>query len=406
MTAGIRAVIGGAASRVQDYDASLNGSIGTTFAGTGTPDNTWRRYGVARLRGGTRVAQTLFDGTNWLLQVGTLSSATITWGATETLSDISTVANACAQPVVFSDTLVGVIYRDSEGTPQIQATTYSVATNTLTPDQTLNLAQAPALTVVGVSVDRVSATRAIVFYPNSSGYPTVIGINASAGNLTKDASAAVIESNGMGDESVAIRSIGGGGLVADYNKSNALYGSVITDSGSGTSAGSPAQKTATTVSAPWLCAGDGGGIGGCSRTATGGLWPFRSSSGAIDDEFTNTSTSAQLWPIGRPLGQGVYNGADLAGAWLGDVDGDGYLWAAQPCTPAAQAGKIHLLFMGFNGAAGTPEDSMRQVLKLATSSATDMVAGSMRVIDIDATTMWLSYIEATNADYKYLIVKL
>jgi hypothetical protein len=394
---------GGAASKVLSYDGSLNGVIGDVEALTGTPDNNWSRFGADFL--GSLAAFTYYDGTNWKLKVGTLSGTTITWGSAVTISGTTPpAANAVISVCILSSSLLAIGYKDSEGTPQFEIKTYSISGTTLTLDQTLNVAQATAATNYGVSLARVSASRLIALYPNSSTYPTVVGINASAGSLTRDASSTVIVSSAIGEETLAIRYCGGSGLLAFYSRSNALFRAAITDGGTSTSAGAEAQATPTTSGSPVAAAGSTGGVASVSGTGTGGIYPFTVSGGTITDEFLNTSTSDKLVPMGC-IHTSNAAASDFKGAWLENPDGDGYSWAVFPCNPGNESGCISALFIGVSET-GDVANTLRQTVRKITSSATNRRARTGKIVGVDSTTFILFYIDDTNADYKYLVCKL
>lgn len=389
-------------SLVANYNGSNNGSIADVALCSGTPDATWGRFG-ADYYGGL-VAVTFYDGTNWKVQAGTLSGTVITWGSAVTISGMN-ASNPTAHVCILSSTLLAVAYNDNEGTSQSEVKTYGISGTTLTLDQTLNVAQAPASTPNCYSMARVSSSRFIMLYANSSNYPTVIGINASTGSLTKDASATVLDSTTLGDDSMTLKFIGSGKLTAFYNLGNVLYRSTVTDTGTGTSATTLVQLAPSTTSGPYAACGTDGGIASGSGTSTGALYPFRASSGVIDDDFTNTSTSDKILQTASLFSTNM-QGAVLSGAWLQNPDSDGYSYAVFPCCPGNQASKIYAAFIGINTVSGNVEDSLRQFVKLLTASATNRRQRNGRIIGVDNTTFILFYIDETNADYKYLVCKL
>lgn len=393
----------GAVSRVLGYNGSLNGAVGDVVTLSGTPDNTWGRFGCDYNAG--VAAMVYFDGTDWSVKVGTLSGTVITWGSAVVLSGTATVANLVPNVCVLSSSLLLVGYKDNEGTPQYEVKSFSISGTSLTLDQTLNVAQTAGASTEGIFFAKVSASRVVAMYRNASGYPTVIGVNASFGSLTKDGTAAVLISSSPTEETLCINSIGSGKLHVSCAISSALYAAVVTDSGSSTSSTTMVQKTGSTTGIPVSAAGSDGGVAFGSGTVSGTMYPFRVSAGSIAAEFTDTNQVDSVKPAAFPHSTGAA-GADLRGAWLANPEGTNYSFALFPCCPGNQAGKIYGLFIGFETSSGSPEQTLTQHVRLITASATNRRARNARIVGVDSTTFILFYINDTDADYKYLVGKL
>lgn len=387
-----------AVSRVLGYDGSLNGAVGYLAALTGTPDSTWYNFTVDALD--NLVAACYYDGSVYKLVAGTLSGTTITWGTA------LTVANVDGQPQVkiITASLLIIGYRDTEGTPKFECKTYGISGTTLTLDQTVNVASIYTSNNA-ISFAKVSATRVIAAYANTSRYPTVIGLDVGAGTLTVDGAATIIQSAATAGEDLNLNFLGVDKLIVAYAVSTTMRAAIVTNaSGSTSAAASYAISSSSTNANVLTCGGDKTFLAASHASQVGAIYAFRHSGGAIDSEWLKTANVGSIFTLARGITEQLTS--EAAGATLGDVDGEGIIWhLALVNVGGSPYTDIYGLFIGFNGTLGTPQDTMQQCIKLLKSSS-GRAERYGRVVAINASTFVIFWIDEVNADYKYMVGKL
>lgn len=177
---------GGVSYKVLDYNNSKNGTpvVAINSSGSGQHFNMSNVAGLTALFGrdnanGYKLALSTDDGA--------------TFGTPLVVTGIA--VGAPISVAVLSTSLVAVAYCDSTNYyPTVK--TFTVSGTTPTLDQTLTINSSGASTrTKNVHIRRATSGRLWCMYENSSSYPAAIGVNASAGSLTKDVSAAVLRSN-------------------------------------------------------------------------------------------------------------------------------------------------------------------------------------------------------------------
>lgn len=386
-----------ALSRVTNYDGSLNGAVGDVFNGTG---GTAVEFSVSSL--GNLIAFCFYDGaaSAYKIVAGTISGTVITWGTPVTITDND---DHPFIKIISSNRLI-IGYRDTEATKKFECKTYTVSGTTLTLDQTLNVANI-FLSNHQISFAVVSATRVIAVYANTSQFATVIGLTVGAGVLTADAAANVIQSSAMATPSLTLDFLGSTKLIACYAVGTTMRASIITDGTTSTSAAASYAISSSSANANILtCCGAKTFLAAGYQSGSE-IYAFRHTSGTIDSEFRQTGITTGLYTAAKGTGGAVNNG-EIRGITLGDLDGDGIIWNAFAVGQWETTSNLYCLFIGFNGSEGSPEDSMRQVVKLLKSGINQVDNRVAKYAAIDAQTFAVFWVDDIDKNYKYMVVKL
>lgn len=231
---------GSSMSRVQSYTGAGNGTAQTIFSGTSLDTTKFNAADTAN----NVTALTFFDNSALKLVIGTVSGGTYTWGTPATIA--SAAAGSYGAVAIKGDgSRCVVLYNASGGTQDYTAKSYSISGTTPTLDQTL----AVATGVTGTcshNIAFLTGTRYIAFYTaDTTNYPTVVGINDSAGSLTKDGSATTVQTTAMlsgFSDLLYINAISSSKVLVGWNVSAAKPRYCpITDGGTSTSAGTVVQ---------------------------------------------------------------------------------------------------------------------------------------------------------------------
>ena len=399
---------GGSLPKCLAYDASKNSSIGTLLSTAATASG-WNQYLDADYFAGI-FAFAFYDGTNLTVRI---STSLPTLGNTITISDCD-ATNAGIRVCVVSASLLAICYRDT-GTPSFRIRTYSISGTTLTADQ--NLAVATVTGTAGIAdvygLIRMNGSRLMAWYVNATPRLQVIGINASAGVLTKDGSSTEVVATNFSSlgRSVGISSIATTKAIIGFDvNAGVAQDAIISDSGTSLSVGATnnaLQNSAGTNMLVMATANTAMMVDAPSSHWDMSLYTL--SSGAINNATRASGNASGQTGFAQTVVPQATNVGHCNGAVLGNVDGTGIDWYAYPCNrQSASSTDLWINFVGISQTGNPPEQAAMYATRLVTSSSYANSRLNSKVIGISSTQFLVIYVDSTASAsaYKYLLGNL